>query len=317
VKRPARLPKRHAADVLFDRALLEASRKTPYTEAVRVGWHPLAALFHFATKDAEWVTEGQRRVREAALVAKARSSPPPAAYKPTSSRERALPRREKDGEFRDVLLARRTWRGFGRRSIEIEDLGTLLDITFGVQMVGQAGKGVTALFKTSPSGGARHPIEAYVLAIRVNGLDRGLYHYSPQSRGLHLIRRGASAAQAVKYLCGQSWFRGTAVVVLMTAVLPRLWWRYGHPRAYRAVLLEAGHVCQTFCLAATWLGLAPFCTMALDDSRIERDLGIDGVHEALVYAAGVGTRPSDGRWVQWPRPPRRSRSASKPPKRSG
>ena len=42
---------------------------------------------------------------------------------------------------------------------------------------------------------------------------------------------------------------------------------------------------------ATWLGLAPFETMALADSRIERDLGIDGVSESVLYAAGVGTRP--------------------------
>jgi hypothetical protein len=59
-------------------------------------------------------------------------------------------------------------------------------------------------------------------------------------------------------------------------------------------------VCQTFCLVATWLGLAPFCTMAMDDERVERDLGIDGTREILLYAAGVGSKPSDGRWVQWP-----------------
>ena len=35
----------------------------------------------------------------------------------------------------------------------------------------------------------------------------------------------------------------------------------------------------------------PFETMALADSRIERDLKIDGVTEAVLYAAGVGTRP--------------------------
>src|SRR5439155_333967 len=62
----------------------------------------------------------------------------------------------------------------------------------------------------------------------------------------------------------------------------------------------AGHVCQTFCLVATWLKLAPFCTQALADSRIEQDLGANGVDEILLYAAGVGTRPADGRWVQWP-----------------
>jgi hypothetical protein len=48
------------------------------------------------------------------------------------------------------------------------------------------------------------------------------------------------------------------------------------------------------------LKLAPFCTQALADSRIERDLGVDGVEEVVVYAAGVGSRPRNGRWIQWP-----------------
>jgi hypothetical protein len=51
---------------------------------------------------------------------------------------------------------------------------------------------------------------------------------------------------------------------------------------------------------ATWLGLAPFCSMALADSRIERDLKIDGVSESVLYAAGVGTRPQGMDWAPWP-----------------
>ena len=65
-------------------------------------------------------------------------------------------------------------------------------------------------------------------------------------------------------------------------------WKYQHPRAYRVVLLDAGHLCQTFCLTATWLGLAPFCTAALKDTLIEKDLGIDGIRESVLYIAGVG-----------------------------
>src|SRR5207302_238621 len=71
---------------------------------------------------------------------------------------------------------------------------------------------------------------------------------------------------------------------------------------YRAVLAEAGHLCQNVCLTATWLGLAPFCTMALADSVIERDLGVDGVTESVVYAAGIGTRPRGVSWAPWPEP---------------
>ena len=86
----------------------------------------------------------------------------------------------------------------------------------------------------------------------------------------------------------------------MTTVFDRVQWRYPHARAYRAILAEAGHLCQTFCLVATWLGLAPFCTMGLSDRRIESDLEIDGVSESIIYAAGVGSRPMGVTWAPWP-----------------
>ncbi len=65
-------------------------------------------------------------------------------------------------------------------------------------------------------------------------------------------------------------------------------WKYGRARAYRVVLLETGHLCQTFCLTATRLGLAPFSTAALKDSLIEKTLGLDGISESILYVAGVG-----------------------------
>ena len=80
---------------------------------------------------------------------------------------------------------------------------------------------------------------------------------------------------------------------LITAVFPRSMWKYRFPRAYRVVLADAGHLCQTFCLVATYLRLAPFCTMALKDSLIERDLGIDGINESILYVAGVGLPAQD------------------------
>ena len=93
-------------------------------------------------------------------------------------------------------------------------------------------------------------------------------------------------------LAGQWWFRGAAIVVFLTAVFQRTQWKYDYPRAYRAVLAEAGHLCQTFCLTATWLGLAPFCTMAFADTRIEKALKVDGISESVLYAMGAGTLPA-------------------------
>lgn len=276
-----------------------AARVAP-GDAVSKGWPPLAAAFHFGTRDLRWRQGADREAFEEALALKAESDPPPPPVKPVAGRGTRLPAGGYSGEFAEVLLGRRTWRGFGRKALTKAQLGSLLDLSFGAQMAGRARSGGEVLFKTSPSGGARHPIEAYVMALRVAGVAPGFYHYAPTTSRLHLVRKGASPARAVKYLAGQTWYEGAAAVVFMTAVMPRLWWRYDHARVYRAALLEAGHLCQTFCLTATWLQLAPFCTMALEDSQIEQALKIDGVGEVLLYAAGVGTRPPDGRWVQWP-----------------
>jgi SagB-type dehydrogenase family enzyme len=96
-----------------------------------------------------------------------------------------------------------------------------------------------------------------------------------------------------RYLPTQFYYEGAAALLFFTAMFDRYQWKYETARAYRAVFIEAGHQCQTFCLMATDLGLAPFCSMALADREIETDLRIDGVSEAAVYAAGVGVRPDN------------------------
>jgi hypothetical protein len=40
--------------------------------------------------------------------------------------------------------------------------------------------------------------------------------------------------------------------------------------------------------------------MAFADTRIENDLGIDGVTESILYTAGVGARPRGTDWAPWP-----------------
>jgi len=279
----------------------EGARGAAAGEAALEGWRawsPAAALLHFTTKDAPFVEHGRG---ERALARRAAVDPaPPPAKRAASARVRRLPPADVAGEFPRVLLARRTWRRFARTALEPGALATLLRLTFGVQgWMELRGIGRAAL-KTSPSGGARHSIEAYVLARHVDGLAPGLYHYDAQGHALARLRGGRRSAEVARYLPQQPWFADAPAVVFMAAVFPRVQWRYDHPRAYRVVLAEAGHLCQTFLLAATWLGLAPFCTMALADTRIERALGLDGVSESVLYAAGVGHRPRGARSGQAP-----------------
>ena len=138
------------------------------------------------------------------------------------------------------------------------------------------------------------------MAVGVEHLDRGTYRYAPDRHELDVVSRGTTRAQLRTFLPRQPWFAQCGAAVFFTGVFERTAWRYEFPRAYRAVLLEAGHLCQTFLLSATSLGLAPFCTMAMDDVQVERHLRINGIDEAVLYAAGVGPRPGDAPRVVLP-----------------
>jgi SagB-type dehydrogenase family enzyme len=299
--RPAAL--RDALAALERCSLLERCDRMPFPgkSALDVwkDWAPAAAFLHFSCKDMcarRDLTEMTHRLRRRA---KRVAMPSPVKHFPGTPQVR-LPVPEMRGEFSKVLLARRTWRRFSDAPVELSALSTLLGLSFGVQWwVDLPGLGRVAL-KTSPSGGARHPIETYVLARRVANLSPGLYHYAADTHCLERLKSGASSSQLTRYLAGQKWYGSASALVLMTGVFRRPQWKYRSPRVYRAVLIEAGHLCQTFCLAATWLGLAPFCSVALADSSIEADIGIDGVSESVLYAAGVGTLPHDLKWAPWP-----------------
>ena len=259
-------------------------------------WSPAAAHFHYATRD------GTPRPQDADPfdTPLAFESRPDAVKAPTGRRTIGLPPYPRRGAFVDVLLGRRSWRRFGKDGVSIDQIATLLGLTWGVQSWMALAPGVRAALKTSPSGGACHSIEVYVLAQRVHGLRRGLYHYRPDDHSLEPVPAIVERHAAMRYLNGQRWFDGCSALFLMTSVVERTQWKYPFPRAYRVLLLEAGHFCQTFCLVATWMKLAPFCSAALADSTVERALGIDGVQEVLLYAAGVGTRPSGVDEARWP-----------------
>jgi SagB-type dehydrogenase family enzyme len=268
-------------------------------------WHPAAGLLHFSSKGQPY--EDGERARRALRARATRRPRPPAVKRYRGATQIALPKPQTTGDFPRVLLERRTWRRFSPRPVPLGALSTLLGLSSRVQYWADV-PGVGRLpLKTYPSGGAQHPLEVYVLARRVDGLAPGLYHYASDVHRLERLKKGATGRQIVRYLPTQDWYRSASALILITAAFPRTQWKYEFSRAYRAVLTEAGHLCQNMCLTATWLGLAPFCSLALADSAIEHDLGIDGVSESVLYAAGVGMRPPGTDWAPWPTRRRRIR----------
>jgi SagB-type dehydrogenase family enzyme len=218
------------------------------------------------------------------------TTPPPPLFKRIRGTETIQLRSQgsADDVFFRTLRARRTHREFAKGKLSLQNVSTLLKMTWGVQGYFQTDVFGRLPYKTSPSGGSRHPGEVYLMALRVDGLEKGLYHYQPKDNRLAKLAAKVSPRKASVYCAGQPYYGAAAALFIMTAVFARTMWKYGGARAYRVVLLEAGHLCQTLCLTATRLGLAPFSTAALKDSVIEKDLGLDGISESVLYVAGVG-----------------------------
>jgi len=263
-------------------------------------WSPSASYFHFDTRNMRYADAAST---SEILAAQEALEVLPPRIKSARGTHIGLPPFPRRGVFPTVLLSRRSWRRFGRKAMTLHDLSALLGLTWATQLWVRVGRSTRLALKTSPSGGASHSLEAYVAVRDVQGLTRGVYHYAPDTHELVRLKQKWSASWITRGLAGQAWAARAQVVVFITSVFARVQWKYRTPRAYRTILIEAGHFCQTFCLVATWLGLAPFCTASLAERVIEPPLGADGVRESLMYVAGVGTRPPGVRWAPYPDTP--------------
>jgi SagB-type dehydrogenase family enzyme len=267
----------------------EGSTQAKLEDAIADTWrHWLPhASFHFATKNTLFANP--RQWTEIARGIRAEATQPALTKAYPRVPRRALPAPAAvDGEFLRVLLARKTHRRFSGAPITLEALATLLHYTWGAMGVIHTTDFGTLMHKTSPSGGARHPGEVYVAALHVTGLAEGIYHYNIRNHSLELLRKGSLRKEVLRQALGQAHVGNAGAVCFMTARFTRSMYRYRTARAYRVVTLETGHLAQTFCLVATWLGLAPFTTAAMHDTDVEEALGIDGVEESVMYIAGVG-----------------------------
>ena len=279
-----------ALRLLLAHTLLVQERTLDARQDARLGsvwchWLPYGS-FHFGTKD-ELYARGNRRSKLVQELLRGTRQPSFFKTYAKASQLTLPPCSAPRGEFLTVLLKRKTHREFSGKALSLYEVSQLLNYTWGVQEYRSTPYGQLP-HKTSPSGGSRHPVEVYLLALKVKGLAAGLYHYNCKRHVLELLHKGNMRQKAMAYCAGQTYVRDAAALFLMTAAFPRSMWKYRSARAYRVVTLDAGHLCQTFCLTATFLGLAPFCTAALKDTLIEKDLAIDGITESVLYAAGVG-----------------------------
>lgn len=178
----------------------------------------------------------------------------------------------------EALFRRRSIRDYSDEEISLKDLSQLLWAAQGI--TSKEGK------RTAPSAGMTYPIEVYVLVRRVEGLKKGVYHYSPYNHSLSLIKAGDFSSSLASAALNQRWVKEASLNLIVAADFSRTMGRYGE-RGERYVYLEAGHVGQNVYLQATALNLGCVVVGAFNDDEVQEVLSIPRNHRPI-YIIPVG-----------------------------
>jgi SagB-type dehydrogenase family enzyme len=189
-------------------------------------------------------------------------------------------------ELERVIADRRSQRRFSGEAITQQELSRLLFFSYGrTERGGQ--------FRAVASGGALYPLEVYVIALNISGLERGIYHYDIEDHCLDVVSRGDcwDAVKDCVWLSDIEEPEKGAMIVVFTAIFQRNTMKY-LDRGYRLILMEAGEAAQNMSLLATSAGLGVLLLGGFIDNALSELLGIDGVDEAPLLPVFVGRRPA-------------------------
>ena len=290
-------------DALLDKHLLvvensDADRRDRKLRARH--WRPASAVMHYASRwrgiGAEDNNEDVSDTLGGEFVDWLGAPPPPVRERVAAAARTSLPAAE-PSPLQALLHRRATCREFdGSRDLPLAQFSALLFRVYGARAVEEPAPGLVLLKKGVPSAGGLHPTEAYLLVQRVEGIAPGLYHYHPLEHALEAIATlddAQAAALASRFVSGQAYLANANVLVALASRFERNFWRYrNHSKAYRALILDVGHLSQTLYLAATELGLGAFVTAVINEIDIEQAFGLDPLEEGPLAVNGFGMRAS-------------------------
>lgn len=167
-------------------------------------------------------------------------------------------------------------------------LGAIRD-GFGVQKLVGGSLG-THQKRPYPSGGARHPLELYVVTRHDSENDYCSYWYDPITHELHLQKENISKRSIDSACFGKGGVVSAEVFLAISCRWARHSWKYRYSRSYRMILLELGHLVQSLNLNLRARGVDVFQCPSMHDSKWTELLALgDGCSEAPLYVLSLGT----------------------------
>ncbi len=128
-----------------------------------------------------------------------------------------------------------------------------------------------------PSAGARYPLEAYIIALNIQEVPQGIYHYYVKE---HLLEQ-------LSEISIQKIPKDASALIVVTGVMKRTTAKYGD-RGYRYALTEAGHLGQNIYLTSTAQKLGCCAIGGFMDEELAHIMRLDPTEEPILYVYAVG-----------------------------
>lgn len=270
------------------------------------GWDLISKIFHYGTKHTaggEAGSEGEgdeqgylkfcKSIEHSAPVIEVEKSGPVTSlpeFAGQALHERSL---------KKALWERMTSRSFENTPVALPSVSDILYATFGkihgdshILTLAERGIKTVGYRRSSPSAGCLQASEAYLIALNVDGLDKGVYHYRSHTHELTKVATRANL-EIERTLCYQSFAKEAAFLIVITSNFEKLWWKYPHSRAYRSALLDVGHLSQTFGLVAGAYGLDTWLTGYFVDDLLNELIAANGSTEHSIFVVAAGHGKSD------------------------
>jgi SagB-type dehydrogenase family enzyme len=192
------------------------------------------------------------------------------------AKEIKLPKPKEKGltSMEETLNQRRSVRDYKKGPLSLEEISQIL----------WAASGKNLYRRTSPSAGATYPLEIYLAAGEVEGLEPGLYQYSYSRHSLEGIKEQDIRERLARATLGQGMIEEAPIDIIVAADYGRTTGHYGQ-RGIRYVHMEVGHVGQNISLQANALSLGTVMIGAFEDKQVKEILGIK---EEPLYIIPVG-----------------------------
>jgi SagB-type dehydrogenase family enzyme len=146
----------------------------------------------------------------------------------------------------------------------------------------------TYYMRAASATGALYPIELYVVCTEMDGLQAGVYHFSPGEFSLTRLRSGDFRPQLSALAGGSREILHSPVTLAFTSIAWRNAWKYGD-RSYRHWFWDSGVIAANLLAAAASAGLRPSLAMGFADAAVNGLLRLEQGKEAAIALASIGS----------------------------